>query len=260
MPLRSPMRRLRLPIAGSLLTSLLVSTSFFLPAPILAATPTPVAEWKFDEGSGATANDAIGNLDGTLSSGATWVTSGAPQGAGALAFDGTLNGLVTVANGAALEPGGDFTIALWAKSSDVDNTAQHTILQKGTYDCDRVGSYGIGQLSSSAAYSVSVAGYGAPVIDVDVHANVWDGQWRRVVGTYRASGEMDVWVDGYPVKVPLPTPGSADYGASGRLSTALLLGISRPKVEKARTGLGRRVRIGNHSTERSTTCGSTDPH
>ena len=63
------------------------------PAAALAATPpTPVAEWTFDEGSGATAADAVGNLDGALSGGATWV-SGANGSAHAIQFNGT-DGLV----------------------------------------------------------------------------------------------------------------------------------------------------------------------
>jgi len=105
-----------------------------------AALAGPIAEWTFDDGSGVTANDAIGALDGTLSGGATWVTSNAAQGTGAIAFDG-VDDLVTISNNAALEPSGTFSVALWFKGPMPTGLA--AMVAKGVGNCGYGGLWGI---------------------------------------------------------------------------------------------------------------------
>jgi hypothetical protein len=65
-------------ITASLLASTLVLVA---PGGVLEAVATtgPVAQWTFDDGSGTTATDAIGNLDGTIA-GATWITEDVGHG------------------------------------------------------------------------------------------------------------------------------------------------------------------------------------
>ncbi|MCK4785097.1 MAG: PD40 domain-containing protein, partial [Desulfobacteraceae bacterium] len=73
--------------------------------------PGPIAQWKFDEGSGATAYDSAGTNDGTIY-GATWTTGKID---GALSFDGS-NDYVDVGNDSSLMTTGDLTICAWIKA------------------------------------------------------------------------------------------------------------------------------------------------
>jgi O-glycosyl hydrolase len=75
----------------------------------------PIAHWKFDEGSGTTAQDSSGKGNtGTISGVAAWTTG---KFGNALSFDGT-NDYVSVNNIAALEGIGILTVSAWAKSPD----------------------------------------------------------------------------------------------------------------------------------------------
>ena len=72
----------------------------------------PIAHWTFDEGTGLTAADSIGTLDGTLTNGPSW--SAGAGGDYALQFDG-VDQFVSVADDPALTPSGDMTIAGWIR-------------------------------------------------------------------------------------------------------------------------------------------------
>lgn len=76
--------------------------------------PGPVANWKFDEGSGVTANDSAGGNTGTIA-GATWVNEDQCVSGKCLSFDGS-SSLVNIyspafANSFRSDEG---TITLWA--------------------------------------------------------------------------------------------------------------------------------------------------
>jgi subtilisin family serine protease len=70
----------------------------------------PISHWKFDEGSGTTVYDSIGNNHGTIY-GAAWT---AGQINGALSFDGQ-NDYVGVPDDASLDITGDITISAWVQ-------------------------------------------------------------------------------------------------------------------------------------------------
>jgi hypothetical protein len=74
-----------------------------------------VAHWKFDEGSGATANDSVGGNHATLN-GATWTTG---QIGGALRFDG-VNDYLRIPDSDSLDITGDLTIRALIKTSQTN--------------------------------------------------------------------------------------------------------------------------------------------
>jgi len=74
--------------------------------------PKPISHWKFDEGSGTTASDSIGNNDGTIT-GASWTQEG--RKGNALSFDGTTSNYVNVPAITSLTTGSPFTLVSWVK-------------------------------------------------------------------------------------------------------------------------------------------------
>jgi RHS repeat-associated protein len=73
--------------------------------------PTPIAAYTFDEGTGTTLHDSVGNHDGTIS-GATWSSSG--RYGSALEFDSTTD-LVTVADANDLDLTDELTLEAWVR-------------------------------------------------------------------------------------------------------------------------------------------------
>jgi hypothetical protein len=224
-PQRSSRRRSRVLIAIGVMSSLVASMAVVAPAPILAATPTPVAEWTFDEGTGATAHDSIGNLDGTLSSGASWITSGTPQGSGAIAFDGTANGVITIANDAALEPSSDFSISLWVRNSDVMNNPAQELVQKGFYGCDTGGSWGIREGAFNAEGTAYLDAWGYQWVVSSGGPRAFDDEWHLVMMVLDdTNDQFRMWVDGIKRTGSFPIPDHVQFGSTGRLDDALLIG------------------------------------
>lgn len=169
-------------------------------APIATAAPAgPVAEWTFDEASGTTVQDAIGNLDGTLSGGVTRLSSGAKQGTGALHFDG-IDDLVTIANGAALEPS-SVTILAWVRATAANSYAP--IAEKGSADCDG-GSWSLYLNTPGDPYVVGSIhgttdqpGDGTAAVSNSNGAVLGDGAWHLIGFSYdAAANKQHVFVDG----------------------------------------------------------------
>ena len=108
-----------------------VNYSYTVPGDI-ASTSGPVAEWKFDEGAGQSANDTSGNnYTGTLGSGATAdsadpVWSAGKYGKG-LNFDGN-NDYVGMGN---LNVTGDWTISLWTNTDSSTADIQYPLSTTG---------------------------------------------------------------------------------------------------------------------------------
>ena len=74
----------------------------------VATDPNLVSWWKFDEGTGSTVYDSVGNYDGTITGG-TWTTG---MFGGALDFDGT-DDYVTITTDPNLNNLGAMTISAW---------------------------------------------------------------------------------------------------------------------------------------------------
>jgi hypothetical protein len=81
------------------------------------AKPLPsglIAYWTFDEGSGTSANDAVGSNHGTLVNGPTWTAGKSGQ---AILFDG-VDDVVNIPDATIFDFGsGDFSVSAWFKTT-----------------------------------------------------------------------------------------------------------------------------------------------
>ncbi len=84
-----------------------------------------VAQWTFNEGSGTTAYDSVGDNDGTLVNGPVWTTGIID---GALSFDG-IDDFVSVPDSPSLDLATALTTEAWVNFDSVDNRYE-TILSK----------------------------------------------------------------------------------------------------------------------------------
>jgi flagellar hook assembly protein FlgD len=182
---------------------------------LAAALAGPIAEWTFDDGAGPTATDAVGALDGTLSGGATWVSSNAAQGTGALAFDG-VDDLVTVPNDAALEPSGTFSVALWFKGPL--STGLAALVAKGLGTCGYGGSWGVdGTNTGPVGYAQLTTWPGQMAINLTGPGyEWWDSQWHLLTFTVDpGAASSTVGLDGHIQTVAWPGPDSVSYANAG---------------------------------------------
>ena len=220
-------------LVSAITASLLASTLVLVApggVPEAAATTGPIAQWTFDDGSGTTATDAIGNLDGTLSGGATWITSGAAEGTGALAFDG-IDDLVTIADHPTLEPT-SLSITAWVRMEDPSNTWM-VIAAKGSNGCEgssydlRTHGRGLlGQVDTPPAQDWATWASDGARMD--------DGVWHHVAYTFDAATDVGRWfIDGDPGEKEMPGP---LYGLAG--GDALLIGGTNSPCEWYRSFAG----------------------
>jgi hypothetical protein len=159
-----------------------------------AADPNLVGWWKFDEGSGTTADDSSGNgNDGTLQGNPQWV---AGKIGGALEFDG--DDSVNVGNANMLNLGTDnWTITAWIKT---------TITGTGDSNKGTVFANG-GDWSGGIRFTLAVSetgGEGTITLTTDddstkvqatSSATVNDGVWHHVVAM-RDGTTLNVYIDG----------------------------------------------------------------
>jgi hypothetical protein len=211
-------RMLVVPLVLALVTTGLSWLPAARPSAALA-TDGPIAHWTFDEGSGTTVIDETGNGHiGSFVGTPTWVTSGVAVGSGALAFDGSGDG-VLVPDSPALEPT-SLTISLWVKGSGVPaDGIRRTLVEKGSNGCEG-SSWGVGALigSSYGAFGGAIDQPGTTPSEtwVDEGGRLWDGDWHHIAVTYDAqTGDAFSYFDGrrYRVNGAPPTyglPGTDD--------------------------------------------------
>jgi hypothetical protein len=114
------------------------SREYCVPGDTATCNP-PVAEWKFDENTGTTANDTSGNNNtGTLTNGPTWTTGKTGSGVNL----SPSNSYVSVADSSSLNITGDLTISTWVKPNAVDSTAR-LIMGKGNTSATTSRQYGM---------------------------------------------------------------------------------------------------------------------
>lgn len=87
-----------------------------------AQTAGPIAHWRFDErpGSAVATNTAAttgGSFNGTLSGAGAGIVSGGRAG-NALSLDRASGGFVTVGNFPNFDPGTNFTLIAWVRTTD----------------------------------------------------------------------------------------------------------------------------------------------
>ncbi|MDP3298129.1 MAG: LamG-like jellyroll fold domain-containing protein, partial [Thermodesulfovibrionia bacterium] len=158
------------------------------------ATPNPdqkdsdapqglISYWKFNEGSGTSASDFIGQNNGSLVNGPVWTTG---KVGGALSFDG-VNDYVNSGEGGGVYESGSFTWELWIKPDTVDNIyrgliKKSTALQGTRHHLHVYGNYRIHM------------GLGSTYWFVD-NASLAVNQWTHIVWNYNGT-ENKVYQNG----------------------------------------------------------------
>jgi len=173
-----PSPRLRA-VALVMFTAAFLADSLLVAPKVLAVTDPPNARWTLDDGAGLTADDSIGTANGTVTGGATWLTSGAANGTGALRLDGT-NDFVTVPNSAAIEPS-DATVTLWVRGDPLHKPRNGDVLfEKGSFACNgpTFGVY-VAATGLTASLRAPTGQFSATSADT-VGADLWDGNWHFI--------------------------------------------------------------------------------
>ena len=185
-----------------------------------AATPDPslLGQWRFDEGDGQMAvDDGPRRLTGVLGTTSGLDAADPVRIAGAsgraLHFDG--NTFVRLPDSAALAVGSLTTEAV--VRADTSPGAWRYLVSRGARSCV-AGSYGLytGAAGGIALYVYDGARY---VVSATARgADVWDGAWHHVAGTFDGR-RLRLYVDGRPVGQPMDAPLRIEYsGTSTRAS------------------------------------------
>lgn len=166
---------------------------------------TPLAHWRFDEGSGVLASDSVGTHDGKIN-GPNWTTG---RDGNALQFDGS--GRVEVPHASGLVLRDAFSIALWFQTAGVDGA----LIAKGSSASDTNF-----HLALSAGRIEFVLG-GATLQRLRTgNVNLKTGQWYHLVATYsNAADQVSLYLDGVAVLAATTTrraPGSTRDLVIGR--------------------------------------------
>jgi hypothetical protein len=141
-----------------------------------------VSHWKFDEGSGSTAYDSVGNNDGTIS-GATW-TSG--QINGAMDFDGSSD-YVNIGQPASLANMGSGTIMmLFNPNTTIDGTLSNwiSLFQKNDSETALEGDTFVA-FSPSGYLKLDINNDSDTQFQIFSDENYWPaGVWQHVVASW----------------------------------------------------------------------------
>ncbi len=166
------------------------------------ASPFPVdpvdfdgiaAYWRLDEGTGATAGDALGASDGVIE-GARW-TSG--LSANSLRFDG-VDDYVQIAHGPAidLDVGDDYALEAWILVDQQAGTTERSIVDKA--NASGTSAYPLAlRTGVSEGISCTVSDGVATPISVRTPLVHGDGKWHHVVCNFRHSHKLlEMYLDG----------------------------------------------------------------
>ena len=146
------------------------------------------AYWKFDDGSGTSAQDNSGNENtGTLRNGANFVTAG--KLGSAVSFDGVDDSVHISGASLPSESWSALTLAAWVKSDVGNDGKTHDIIGEWNYPSSR--SY-ILTHHRNGQYFFEIAGKG------NVSGGTVSTAWTHVAATYEA-GVMKLFVNGQEV-------------------------------------------------------------
>jgi len=180
----------------------------------LSSDPSLVAYWKFDEGSGTTANDSSGyGRTGTLVNGATFTNSALPAlkftNPFALNLVGTSHQYLCAGTGINLAKT-SFTVAAWAKRSTT--SGKQWVIGYGTNSSDKALVLGFRDNDH-----VTCAFFNDDVDTVDPNGTFADTNWHHLACTYdAATRQRVVYVDGigwkYDGSVAIQANGAFNIG------------------------------------------------
>ena len=202
--------RRRLSVAATILAAGLACGGAAAPA---LATSAPVGEWRFDEISGQTAIDGgARGIDGRL--GATDLVDAADPAR------------ITGASGGALRFNGSSYVRLPSRPElDVQQLTAEAVVRapaspgthryvmsRGSRQC-YAGSYGL-YTAAAGGIAVYVFDGSRYVVSATARpADVWDGKWHHVAGTFDGSA-LRLYVDGRMVGQPTSAPLRIDYAGT----------------------------------------------
>jgi hypothetical protein len=183
------------------------------------APPTPLAFWHLDEGTGTTAHDSIGQIDGTLQAGAsitpTWTTGHTGQ-AVTFAGDGDNIGLGLPASMKDLPA---LTIDAWIRPTSVTYDGQsHCILDKG----DTSAGWSVfTQLEQDGAFGfLSYFGGGNYLEIASAGGLLATGTWSHVAVTWDGSATpsgVHLYLDGAEVSYGFSQPATPPRPSDGAI-------------------------------------------
>jgi hypothetical protein len=189
--------------------SIVVAAAIALLAPS-AASAAVVAQWSFDEGGGQSVFDdgpfgltgRLGATDGPDAADPAWIPGGG------LRFDGRSYVALPATPRLQLQ---HMTVGAVVRASSSPGAYRY-VLSRGGSRC-WAGSYGL--------YSARTGGIAFYVFDGEHYvvsataraADVWDGAWHNVAGTFDGSS-LRLFVDGRPVGDPMPAPLTVDYSTT----------------------------------------------
>ncbi len=157
-----------------------------------AAPPsdTPVAYWRFNEASGATALDSAGSNHGTIT-GATRV-SGSPDATTALSFSGS-GQYVRVPTSSSLNFTSTFTIEAWIKPATLAGDHALVVKRGGSGYTEAV--YGL--WTSGDKLYADVKNYNrSSTTAILSNTSLFVGVWTHVALRRDAANEMSLWING----------------------------------------------------------------
>lgn len=170
--------------------------------------PGPVAYWKFDEGSGSTANDSAGNNIGTIS-GATWASEDQCVSGKCLNFDGT-DDYVDMGNASRLEGFDNVTLSFWYKTATLPSSITTVIGKEGVYKIS---------LNPSGQIRFLTGNNWAGSV-LTTLTTLSTGRWYHITATYDGTTKR-VYINGIP-----DTSTVSSSGSLGSSSNSFVIGAT----------------------------------
>lgn len=216
----------------------------------LRASAAIVAKWSFNETSGTTAVDSVGEFNGTLSpSGAVFVPGGISGGA--VSLNRSANGFVNMGNVLGLTSG-NFSLVAWIRMNAGDQTpdcillGKHAAFTRNGYFLHVNQSSGLAMQSTNKVFFYEGGTGVAQIQRVETPlstTSVNDGNWHQVVAVYRVGGTKSIYVDGAPAEDTKPS-----QPFIGNAVAFLIGGVNESGIPRGRiTALVDEVQIYNHA-------------
>lgn len=203
-------RQQRVLVAAVLLTAWIA----LVLTPSAASAETPIAAWSFDEPGGQIVHDSRGIADGVLGR-LPGEDPADPQrvpgiSGGALLFDG--DDRVTLPDLDALEPS-TLSITAWVRRAGSPGTFRY-IVSKGGTEC-YASAYGLYSGSGGGLAFYVADGVSFAVSPAASPAEVWDGRWHAVAGTFDGA-RVHLYLDGRERGSGAPAPLILSYTRASR--------------------------------------------
>ncbi|MGB5339590.1 MAG: LamG domain-containing protein, partial [Gammaproteobacteria bacterium] len=159
----------------------------------VGAATAPLAHWKFDEGSGPTAFDAVGGNDATLNGGSSWTTGTIN---GALDFDGS-GDYVTTNNNFTPPPVG--TVTFWMQVSGSPASHGRILGLHDTWEIRHVTTGTPDGIPYGLVFDLGLSGVNTEFVTTTTIDT--PGQWYHIAAAYDTTNDAyAVYIDGVPHK------------------------------------------------------------